>query len=329
MATASKARVIDFHAHINIGPARERMNAGRMAPAKPPKPGSSGLSDTSKAPILSQIDARLASMDRMGVDVAVLTPSPPRGFFKADEDTGIAVARVTNNDVAKIARDHGERIVATGNVPLQHVAASVAELERAMALGLKGVRIGTNIAGMELGDRRFDPFWARAEALGALVFLHPQGFTEPKRLEPYFLENALGQPLETALALAQMIFGGVFERYPGLKLIAAHGGGYFPFYLGRFEQAWRMRPECRVNLARSPGEVLREIWFDTVLFRPDQVAFLVNLVGRERVVMGTDSPFDMGENDPIGLIRATPGLDAAAQAAILGGNAARLLGLSA
>lgn len=327
MADSAKTRVIDLHAHINIGAASALMKAADTKPAKPPAPGSSGLSDKSRAPILTQIDARLASMDEMGVDLAVLTPSPPRGFFKADEALGIAVARTTNDEVAKISADHKRRILATGNVPLQHVAASIAELERVMSIGLKGVRIGTNIAGMELADSRFDPFWARAEALGALIFLHPQGFTAPARLEPYFLENAFGQPLETALALAKMIFAGVFERYPRLKLIAAHGGGFLPFYIGRFEQAWRMRPECGVNLKRAPGEVLKQIWFDTVLFRADQVAFLINLVGRERVVMGTDSPFDMGENDPVGLIRKTPGLDAATQTAILGGNAAALLGL--
>jgi aminocarboxymuconate-semialdehyde decarboxylase len=328
MTGTKKARVIDFHAHINVGPARERMKAARAASAKPAKPSSSGLSDTAKAPILSQIDARLAGMDQMGVDMALLTPSPPPGFYKADEETGGDVARITNDEVAKIARDHSARILSTGNVALQHVAASVAELERGMALGLKGMRIGTNIGGIELGDRRFDPFWARAEQLGALIFLHPQGFTEPTRLEAYYLDNAVGNPLETTLALAQMIFGGVFERYPGLKLIAAHGGGYFPFYVGRFEQAWRTRPECRVNLSRTPGEVLKQIWFDTVLFRADQVAFLINLVGRDRVVMGTDSPYDMGENNPIDLIGKTPGLDAAGQAAILGGNAEKLLGLS-
>lgn len=323
-----KTRVIDLHAHINIGPARERMEAARTSPPKPAKPGSGGLSDKAKAPILSQIDARIASMDGMGVDLALLTPSPPRGFYKADEETGGAVARVTNDEVARIARDHADRILSTGNVALQHVDASIRELERGMALGLKGMRIGTNIGGLELGDRRFDPFWARAEDLGAVIFLHPQGFTEPKRLDAYYLDNAVGNPLETTLALAQMIFGGVFERYPRLKLIAAHGGGYFPFYVGRFEQAWRTRPECRANLARAPGEVLKQIWFDTVLFRPEQVAFLVNLVGADKVVMGTDSPYDMGENDPVALIRTTPGLDAATQSAILGGNAAKLLGLS-
>jgi len=327
VAGQSKPQVIDLHAHINVKPAQELMKAAQSAPAKPAKPGTGGLSDQSRAPILSQIDARLACMDAMGVDITVLTPSPPRGFYKADEETAGAVARITNDEVAKIARDHRGRIVAVGNVALQHVNAAIAELDRALAAGHKGVRISTNIAGMELGDKRFDPFWAHAERTGALIFLHPQGFTDPKRLEAYYLGNAVGNPLETTLALVQMIFGGVFERYPRLKLVAAHGGGYFPFYLGRFEQAWRMRPECQVNLSRSPGEVLRQIWFDTVLFRPDQVAFLIGTVGLDRVVMGTDTPYDMGENDPVGLIGRVPGLDAAGKAAILGGNAAALLGL--
>ena len=199
-------KVIDLHAHINIGAAKKRMEAG-SDPAKPAAAGSGGLSDKSKAPILSQIDARLASMDQMGVDVAVLTPSPPRGFYKADEETSAAVARLTNDEVAKIAGDHKDRICGSGNVALQHVEASVPELERCLSLCLKGERIGTNIARLELADRRFDPFWKRAEELGALVFLHPQGFTEPKRLEEYFLENAFGQPLETALALIKMKIG--------------------------------------------------------------------------------------------------------------------------
>jgi aminocarboxymuconate-semialdehyde decarboxylase len=318
-------RIIDFHAHINVGPAYKRMSEARGA-AKAAA-GGSAHSDAAKA-ILTQIDARLASMDGMGVDAAVLTPSPPRGFFKADEETGIAVARITNDEVAKIARDHRDRIVATGNVPLQHVAASIAELERMMSLGHKGVRVATNIGGIELGDPRFDPFWAKAEQLGAFVFVHPQGFTQPERLQAYYMDNAIGNPLETTLALMQMIFGGVFERYPRLQVVAAHGGGYFPFYIGRFEQVWRSKPECRVHLTRSPGEVVKQIWLDTVLFRPEQVAYLVGLVGSDKILMGSDSPFDMGDDDPVGLIRRTPGLDAATQAAILGGNAEKLLGLN-
>jgi aminocarboxymuconate-semialdehyde decarboxylase len=194
-------------------------------------------------------------------------------------------------------------------------------------LGHKGLRVSTNNARAEVGERRFDPFSARAEREGALNMLHPQGFTEPDRLDDYFMTHAVGQPLETTLALSQMIFGGVFERFPQLKLCAAHGGGYFPFYLGRFEQSYRERKECRQHISKSPAEFVRQIWFDTVVFRPDAIGYLAGVVGADRIVMGTDSPYDMGEKDPVGLVKAVPNLPDAAKAAILGGNAAALLGI--
>ena len=322
-----KPPVIDIHGHINLSEPRAIMAAKQ--PAKPRPGGASGLTDKSRAPILGNIDARLADMDGMGVDMMLLTPSPPNGFYRAGEEVAGEVARSTNDEVAKIARDHADRFLACGNVALQHVEQSCAELSRGMnELGLKGMRISTNIARAELGDRRFDPFWARAERDGALIMLHPQGFTEPERLEPYFMTNAVGQPLETALALSQMIFSGVFERFPNLKLCAAHGGGYFTFYLGRFEQAYRERKECRQHISKSPAEFVRQIWFDTVVFRPDAIAYLVGVVGLDRVMMGTDSPYDMGEKDPVGLVKAVAGLSDSAKTDILGGTAAKLLGVA-
>ncbi|MFN4282023.1 MAG: amidohydrolase family protein [Alphaproteobacteria bacterium] len=323
--------VIDVHGHINL--AKPKALLAERAPPKPEKAGArktgGGITDKSRGRILSDVDARLADMDAMGVDVMALTPSPPGGFYKLDEELAAEVARLVNDETAKVAREHPKRFIAAGNVPLQHVAASVRELERAMGeLGHKGMRVGTNIAGLELGDPQFDPFWAKAEALGAVIFLHPQGFSQPERLQDYFMTNVVGQPLETTLALAQMIFGGVFERFPGLKLCAAHGGGFLPFYLGRFEQAYRERAECRVHISQPPEHYVKKIWFDTVLFRPDQIAFLVDLVGHEKVVMGTDSPYDMGENHPVRLVESVPGLSAAQKADILGGNAARLFGLA-
>jgi aminocarboxymuconate-semialdehyde decarboxylase len=323
---AGKPPVIDIHGHINLGKARALMEA--KAPSKPRPGGNNGLTDKSRGPILSNIDARLADMDGMGVDMMLLTPSPPNGFYRASEEVAGEVARATNDEVAKIAHDHADRFMACGNVALQHVEQSCAELTRGMQeLGLKGMRISTNIARAELGDPRFDPFWARAERDDALIMLHPQGFTEPERLEPYFMTNAVGQPLETTLALAQMIFGGVFERFPGLKLCAAHGGGYFPFYLGRFEQSYRERKECRQHITKSPAEFVRNIWFDTVVFRPDSIGYLAGIVGADRVVMGTDSPYDMGEKDPVGLVKAVPNISDATKADILGGTAAKLLGV--
>jgi len=323
---SGKPPVIDIHGHINIGKARAIM--AEKQPSKPRPGGNNGLTDKSRGPILSDVDARLADMDGMGVDMMLLTPSPPNGFYRASEEVAGEVTRATNDEVAKIARDHADRFLACGNVALQHVEQSCAELTRGMQeLGLKGTRISTNIARAELGDRRFDPFWARAERDGALIMLHPQGFTEPERLEPYFMTNAVGQPLETTLALAQMIFGGVFERFPGLKLCAAHGGGYFPFYLGRFEQSYRERKECRQHITRSPADFVRQIWFDTVVFRPDAIGYLAGVVGADRIMLGTDSPYDMGERDPVGLVKAAPNLSDAAKSDILGGTAAKLLGI--
>lgn len=327
------AAVIDVHGHINL--ARPKALMAERLPPKPEKEKKSGpqvgggITDKSRGVILNDIDARLADMDGMGVDMMALTPSPPRGYYKLDEELAAEVTRATNDDVAKVAADHAGRFLALGNLPLQHVAFSVKELERAVReRGHKGVRIGTNIAGMELGDRRLDPFWAKAEELGAVVFLHPQGFSQPERLQDYFLTNVVGQPLETTLALAQMIFGGTFERYPALKVCAAHGGGFLPFYLGRFEQAYRERAECRAHISRPPADYLKRVWFDTVLFRPDMIAFLVALVGHEKVMMGTDSPYDMGENHPVKLVESVPGLSASQKADVLGGNAARLFGLA-
>lgn len=327
----ARSLVIDVHGHINLAKPKEFL--AERAPPKPEKAGprktGGGITDKSRGRILSDVDARLADMDAMGVDVMALTPSPPGGFYKLDENLAAEVARLVNDETAKVVRDHPSRFVAAGNVPLQHVAVSVRELERAMGeLGHKGMRLGTNIAGLELGDPRFDPFWAKAEALGAVIFLHPQGFSQPERLQDYFMTNVVGQPLETTLALAQMIFGGVFERFPGLKLCAAHGGGFLPFYLGRFEQAYRERAECRVNISKPPVEYLKRIWFDTVLFRPDQIAFLVDLVGHDKVMLGTDSPYDMGENHPVQLVQSVPGLSDSQKADILGGNAARLLAVA-
>jgi aminocarboxymuconate-semialdehyde decarboxylase len=324
--------IIDIHGHINL--AKPKALLEERIPPKPPKapkPGApgGGITDKSRGKILVDIDARIADMDGMGVDMMALTPSPPSGFYKFDEDLAGELARSVNDEVAKVAADHPTRFIALGNLPVQHVAFSVKEMERSTReLGHKGVRVTTNIAGLELGDRRFDPLWAKAEELGSVIFLHPQGFTQPERLQDYFMTNVVGQPLETTLALAQMIFGGVFERFPDLKLCAAHGGGYLPFYLGRFEQAYRERAECRLHISKPPDYYVKKIWFDTVLFRADSIAFLANLVGHEKVMMGTDSPYDMGENHPVKLVQSVPGLTATQKADILGGNAARLLGLN-
>lgn len=327
-----KPRIIDIHGHINVPGARALLGGGHASnaskPAGPPAT-SPGVSDPARMPIISDPSARVADMDAMGVDLMALSPTPPPGFYKADRETAQKVAACQNEYVARVASDNRGRFIGLGMAQIHHAEDAAKELERAMKqLGHKGVFVAAHIAEHELSDPRFNPFWEAAEDLDALIFLHPMGFTEPRRLEPYFMTNVVGQPLETTLALAHLIFGGVLDRYPRLKVLAVHGGGFLPFYLGRFEQSFRERKECRVNISKPPKEYLKQVYFDTVVFEPEAVAYLVALVGADHVLMGSDRPYDMGDFNAVDLVRRTPGLTEAQQTAILGGNAETLLGLS-
>jgi aminocarboxymuconate-semialdehyde decarboxylase len=324
-----KTRIIDIHGHLNVPGARALLapageGHGGGGRATPP-----GISDPARTAILHDMAARLADMDVTGVDAMALSPTPQPGFYKADRALAQKVAALQNDHVARVAADNRGRFIGFGIAQMQHPEDAAKELERAVKqLGFKGVFVATHIAEYELGDVRFDPFWAAAQALGAVVFVHPMGFTEPRRLEPWFMTNVVGQPLETTLALAHMIFGGTLERFPRLKVLAVHGGGFLPFYLGRFEQAFRERKECRVHIQKPPKEYVKQMYFDTVVFEPEAIAYLVSLVGVDRVLMGSDRPFDMGDNDPVGLVARVPNLTDAERAKILGGNAETLLNLS-
>ncbi len=164
-------------------------------------------------------------------------------------------------------------------------------------------------------------------ALGAVVFMHPLGFSHGERFREFYLNNAIAHPLESALAVASLVFNGVLHRHPRLKLVVAHGGGYLPFHPSRLDHAWKVRPECRVHIDRPPSEYIKQMYVDTVVYTPESVAQLVGMVGADHVLLGTDYPFDMGEDDPVGLVERTAGLSDDERAAICGGNAARLLGI--
>jgi aminocarboxymuconate-semialdehyde decarboxylase len=192
---------------------------------------------------------------------------------------------------------------------------------------MKGVEVLTNVAGRELSEPDYAPFWQKAEELGALVIIHPNGFTEAKRLTRFYFNNVIGNPLETTIALHYLIFDGVLERHPDLKILAVHGGGYLPAYSGRIDHAWGARSDSHGDLPQPPTAYLKKIYFDTVVFTPYQLAELVRLFGAERIIMGTDYPFDMAEYDPIGHVASVEGFDPATVGAIAGGNAQRLLGI--
>ena len=173
----------------------------------------------------------------------------------------------------------------------------------------------------------FAPFWAKAEELGALIVIHPNGFTEGERLTRFYFNNVIGNPLETTLALHYLIFDGVLERHPDLKLLAVHGGGYLGAYSGRIDHAWGARPDCRAGLPHPPTHYLKKVFVDTVVFTPHQLAGLIGVFGADHVLLGTDYPFDMAESDPLGHLASVEGLDPKTVEAIAGGNARRLLAI--
>jgi aminocarboxymuconate-semialdehyde decarboxylase len=284
--------------------------------------------DSDRRPRMTQYDARLADLDAMGIDLQVVMPAPPQCYFTLPADIAVPATRMVNDGIAEYVAGRPDRFVALGTVPLQDGAEAIAELERCMGrLGFKGVQILTNVAGTELSDDAYAPFWAKAEALGALVLLHPNGFTEGKRLSRFYFNNVVGNPLETALALHYLIFAGVLARHPALKLIAVHGGGYLPAYSGRIDHAWGARSDAAAGLEEPPSAYLRRVYFDSVVFTPHQLAYLVSVFGADHVVMGTDYPYDMAEYDPLGHLTSVENFNEPTIAAIAGGNAKRLLGL--
>jgi aminocarboxymuconate-semialdehyde decarboxylase len=276
----------------------------------------------------TSVEKRLADMDVMGIDIQAITPAPNQTYYDTPPDLGIATARVINDNIADIVARHPDRFVGLGTVPFQAPELAVAELERLhRSLGLRGIEIATNVGGADLSEDRFRPIFAKAEELGLMLFMHPTGFTEARRLGDHYFTNVIGNPLDTTVAVHHLIFGGVLEQCPGLKLVLSHGGGYLPAYSGRIDHAASARPDCCEQIREMPTTYLKRLYFDTLVYTHAQLEYLVRQYGADHVLMGTDYPADMGEVDPIGFIEGAAGLNEAERAAILGGNAARLLGI--
>ena len=274
---------------------------------------------------LTSVEQRLADMDKMGIDVQAISTSPLQYYYALNPDLGRRTSRAINERLAQIAALHPDRFVALGTAPLQAPELAVAELEYCMKLGFRGMEIGTNVNGTDLSDTRFEPLFARAEELGAVIFLHPIGFTDTRRLTEHFLTNIIGNPLDTTVALSHIVFGGVLERHPRLKFVAAHGGGYLGHYPARMDHAYKVRPECHDHLKRPPSFYMKKISFDTLVFSHDQLEHLVKLWGADHVVIGTDYPYDMGYYKPVAFVEGVKSLTRAQKDAIIGGNAAKLL----
>lgn len=278
---------------------------------------------------LTAPEERLKDMDRMGIDVQAISPLPTQYYYWTEGELGRQLARMQNERVAEIVRAYPARFVGMGTLPLQEVESAVQELERVVKeLDLRAVEISSNVNGVDFDDPRFEQFFAKAEELDVLLFIHPLGFTDGRRLRDYYLTNVIGQPLDSTVAVAHLIYGGVLERHPQLKICVAHGGGYLPFYAGRMDHAYQVRPECQHLIKRPPSTYLRRLYFDTVLYREESLAYLVKQVGSDHILLGTDYPADMGEADPVGYIGRVQSLSRAEKENICGGNAARLLNIT-
>ncbi len=266
-----------------------------------------------RAAKLSTIEVRLKDMDRMGIDIQAVSPAPQQTYYWTEPGLGAEVSRMVNDRLAEIVAQWPDRFVGLGTVPLQNVELAVIELERCVKqLNLRGVEINPNVAGKELTDPglNLDRFFAKARELDIVIFMHPIGFTNP---------------LDTTVGASHLIFGGVLERHPGLKIVLPHAGGFLGHYWARMDHAWRARPDCRTVIKKPPTSYLKKFFFDTITFDPEMLRNLIDKFGAAQVLLGTDYPFDMGEEDPVGLINSVPRLPSAERERIMGGNAARLL----
>jgi aminocarboxymuconate-semialdehyde decarboxylase len=281
---------------------------------------------------IHDVPTRLAEMREMGVDVQALSVPPFLYFYGLEPDETLDCARRLNDGIAAVCDAHPDAFVGFATVPLNDPALAIAELDRALGLpGMRGVEIGTHVDGRQLDEPELFPFFAAAADRGAVVFLHPHtphrayGW-ETDRFDRYYLRNLVGNPLETSLGVASLVFGGILERLPDLRVVLPHAGGNVPFIRGRWEWGWSEIPDCRTT-PRPPSAYLDRLYYDTISHYDPALRYLVDTVGSGQVVLGTDHPFDIGDPTPLETIgRAIA--DPAARRAVSGGTAAGLLGLA-
>lgn len=332
------SRVIDLHNHIST-PACENLLDGSAPPWLDPFTRYSGaetaaynaVAFSDLADRLTNPARRIEDMDRMGIDVQALSVAPPQFYYWTDPALGRRLARMQNEHVAEVVAERPDRFVGLGTVALQDVDSAMSELDHCVSqLRLRGVEICTNVNGLDLDDPRFRPFFARAAELDVVVLLHPHGFTSGDRLMDHYMINVVGNPLDTTVAATRLVHSGLLETLPALKLCLVHGGGYLPFYASRMDHSWRERPEGRHAIPdKLPSSYLKQMYVDSLVYDSAHLAFLVQQMGADHVVLGTDYPYDMGDVEAVRLVQGTDALTPADMAAILGGNAAALLKIDA
>jgi aminocarboxymuconate-semialdehyde decarboxylase len=268
-------------------------------------------------------------MDAQGIDMEAISINP--FWYHVARDVAEPLIKLQNEKLAELVAAHPDRFVAFATVAMQHPDLAVKQLEDGVKrLGLRGMSVGGSVDGLELADPKFHPIWAKAEELGCLIFIHPVG---TKELEPRLrgnggLTNTIGNPLETTLALSHLIYEGTLDRFPGLKICAAHGGGYLPFYAPRSDAICVTFPDrcASVPLKKKPTEYLKQLYYDSIVFTPEALKTLIAEVGVDKIMMGTDYPFPWTRTS-VDHILNTPGLSDSDRSAMLGDTAVRLLGI--
>jgi len=325
-------KIIDIHAHLAVPAAdallRTHASPDSLLPFSSPSTDAVNRELFARiGPKLTSLEVRIRDMDAAGIDMQAISPLPGQALYAVPPDVAREAARITNDGIAQAVAQRPERLVGMGIVPLQLPELAVSELRRCVGeLGLRGIELASHVNGRELSDPQFRPFFAAAEQMGVLLFLHPLGFSHGERLRDHYLNNLLGNPIDSTIAVAHLIFDGVLEQLPGLKVCIAHGGAYAATYWGRLDHAWRVRADCRVHIPKPPSHYLRKLYFDTLVFDKAQLSFLLGTQGAEHLCLGTDYPFDMSEPDPLGFHSELTGAD---RNRVLGGTAAELLGLTA
>jgi aminocarboxymuconate-semialdehyde decarboxylase len=319
--------VVDLHSHYvpleaanaaDVGISLEPQSDGEVAFSTPHQ-------QMSLEGQLFDLDMQRAELERQRLDSRMLSVPPFCFQYELPAEAGVRWARAMNDGIAVAAASDPERFVGFGTVPLQDVPAALDELDRALGeLGMSGIEIGSNINGVELDDERLESFWERLAAHGRPLLIHPHNIAGADRLGGYYLRNLIGNPTDTAIAGARLILGGALERHPNLRVILSHGGGSLPGILGRILHGYQVRPEAKERVS-DPMAAARRLYYDTIVFRPQMLRYLVETFGAEHVILGTDYPFDMGMEHPVDFVEQANLLSADA-ATILGNGEALLAG---
>jgi len=289
------------------------------------------VGNTNNGPIARQLydpETHIKDMDATGVDIQVLSPAPNTIYYNLETEDCLWFSRRLNDRISQTVKEYPTRFLGLATIPLQEPDKALDELDRAInKLGLRGLEILSNINGRQLDVPELMPFYKEVEALDVPVFIHPYAVAGSDRMTRYHLANLIGNPTDTSLAAAHLIFGGILEKFPGLKFYLAHAGGCLPYLRGRWEHGYQVRADCKVIIKHPPSHYIPLFYFDTITHSVPILHYLVTSLGADKVMLGTDYPYDMSDIEPVSKVQRLEGISEEDKQKIMGGNAARLFKL--